>query len=132
MKPTLYHCRNARSFRPLWAMEELGMEYDLVVLPFPPRVHYKPYLEINPLGTIPFFDDGKAKMSESTGICHYLAETQGPTELAVRPDDDRPAANRYKSIKVVIPGELTRVLERLVSWLNTDLIVDFYGDSGRA
>ena len=87
MKPTLYHCRNARSFRPLWAMEELGMEYDLVVLPFTPRVHYKPYLEINPLGTIPFFDDGKAKMSESTGICHYLAETQGPTELAVRPDE---------------------------------------------
>lgn len=87
MKPTLYHCRNARSFRPLWALEELGIDYDLVVLPFPPRVHYKPYMEINPLGTIPFFTDGKTKMTESTGICHYLAETHGPTDLAVRPDE---------------------------------------------
>ncbi|HIG23910.1 glutathione S-transferase family protein, partial [Henriciella sp.] len=87
MKPTLYHCRNARSFRPLWALEELGIDYDLVVLPFPPRVHYKQYLDINPLGTIPFFTDGKTKMTESTGICHYLAETHGPTDLAVRPDE---------------------------------------------
>ncbi|MCZ4297306.1 glutathione S-transferase family protein [Henriciella marina] len=87
MKPTLYHCRNARSFRPLWALEEMGIDYDLVVLPFPPRVHYKQYLEINPLGTIPFFTDGKTKMTESTGICHYLAETHGPTDLAVRPDE---------------------------------------------
>ena len=87
MKPTLYHCRNARSFRPLWALEEMGIDYDLVVLPFPPRVHHKPYMEINPLGTIPFFTDGKTKMTESTGICHYLAETHGPTDLAVRPDE---------------------------------------------
>lgn len=87
MKPTLYHCRNARSFRPLWALEELGIDYDLVVLPFPPRVHYKQYLDINPLGTIPFFIDGKTKMTESTGICHYLAETHGPTDLAVKPDE---------------------------------------------
>ena len=31
-KPTLYHCKNARSLRPLWAMEELGVAYDLVNL----------------------------------------------------------------------------------------------------
>ena len=52
-----------------------------------PRVHYKQYLDINPLGTIPFFIDGKTKMTESTGICHYLAETHGPTDLAVKPDE---------------------------------------------
>ena len=87
MKPKLYHCRNARSFRPLWAMEELEMDYELIVLPFPPRVHYKPYLDINPLGTIPFFDDGQAKMTESTGICEYLGNRYGPTDLVVKPDE---------------------------------------------
>lgn len=87
MKPTLYHCRNARSFRPLWAMEELGVDYELVNLPFPPRVHYKPYLEINPLGTIPFFTDGETKMTESTGICEYLGQKHGPTDLVVKPDE---------------------------------------------
>lgn len=87
MKPTLYHCRNARSFRPLWAMEELGLDYELINLPFPPRVHHKPYLDINPLGTIPFFTDGETKMTESTGICEYLGRKHGPTELVVGPDD---------------------------------------------
>jgi glutathione S-transferase len=56
-------------------------------MPFPPRVHYKQYLEMNPLGTIPYFTDGTAKMSESTGICHYLAETNAPTDLAVKPGE---------------------------------------------
>lgn len=42
---TLYHCVGARSFRPLWALEELGLPYDLKVLPFPPRVVKREYLE---------------------------------------------------------------------------------------
>lgn len=87
MKPKLYHCRNARSFRPLWAMEELEMDYELIVLPFPPRVHHKPYLEINPLGTVPFFEDGKTKMTESTAICEYLGRKQGSSDLIVGPEE---------------------------------------------
>ncbi|HEV7910619.1 MAG TPA: glutathione S-transferase, partial [Methylocella sp.] len=35
---TLYHCAAARSFRPLWMLEELGLPYELKMLPFPPRV----------------------------------------------------------------------------------------------
>lgn len=87
MKPTLYHCRNARSFRPLWALEELGLDYELVNLPFPPRVHHKPYLDINPLGTIPFFTDGEARMTESTAICEYLGQKHGPSDLVVQPGE---------------------------------------------
>ncbi|MGE5648803.1 MAG: glutathione S-transferase, partial [Bacillota bacterium] len=26
---TLYHCMSARSFRPLWMLEELGLPYEL-------------------------------------------------------------------------------------------------------
>ena len=50
---TLYHCMSARSFRPLWALEELGLSYQLVMLPFPPRVKAPEYLTVNPLGTVP-------------------------------------------------------------------------------
>ncbi|MDB5657252.1 MAG: glutathione S-transferase, partial [Tardiphaga sp.] len=50
---TLYHCARARSFRPLWALEELQLPYELKMLPFPPRALAKDYLAINPLGTIP-------------------------------------------------------------------------------
>ena len=66
----LYHCKNARSLRPLWMMEELGLDYDLTVLPFPPRVLQKDYLAINPLGTIPYFEDGNIRMTESSAITH--------------------------------------------------------------
>src|SRR6202035_1135916 len=84
---TLYHCAAARSFRPLWMLEELGLPYELKMLPFPPRVFAKEYLAINPLGTIPFMIDGETKMTESSGICHYLGTRYGPTLLIVGVDD---------------------------------------------
>ncbi len=84
---TLYHCFGARSFRPLWMLEELGLSYDLKMLPFPPRVFAKDYLAINPLGTIPFMIDGETKMTESSGICHYLGTRHGPSPLIVGVDE---------------------------------------------
>jgi glutathione S-transferase len=84
---TLYHCYGARSFRPLWMMEELGLPYELKMLPFPPRVFAKDYLAINPLGTIPYMIDGETRMSESSGICHYLGARCGPTPLVVGADE---------------------------------------------
>jgi glutathione S-transferase len=84
---TLYHCDGARSFRPLWMLEELGLSYELKMLPFPPRVFAKEYLAVNPLGTIPFMIDGETKMTESSGICHYLGTKYGPTPLVVGLDE---------------------------------------------
>jgi glutathione S-transferase len=84
---TLYHCDAARSFRPLWMLEEMGLPYDLKMLPFPPRVLAKDYLAINPLGTIPFLIDGDTRMTESAGICHYLGTRHGPTPLIVGLDE---------------------------------------------
>lgn len=84
---TLYHCFSARSFRPLWALEEMGLPYELKMLPFPPRALAKEYLAINPLGTIPALIDGDTLMTESAAICEYLATKYGPTDLAVRPDE---------------------------------------------
>jgi glutathione S-transferase len=84
---TLYHCHAARSFRPLWMLEELGLPYDLRMLPFPPRVFAKEYLALNPLGTIPLLMDGETRMTESSGICHYLGTRYGPTPLLVGADE---------------------------------------------
>jgi glutathione S-transferase len=84
---TLYHCAAARSFRPLWMLEELGLPCDLKMLPFPPRVFAKEYLALNPLGTIPLMIDGETRMTESSGICHYLGTRYGPTPLIVGVDE---------------------------------------------
>jgi glutathione S-transferase len=87
----LYHCKNSRSLRPLWMLEELGLDYELHVLPFPPRALQKEYLAINPLGTVPCFFDGDMRMTESPAITHYLAErygaAQGKPGLHVRNDE---------------------------------------------
>jgi glutathione S-transferase len=84
---TLYHCVSARSFRPLWMLEELGLPYELVMLPFPPRVLARSYLDINPLGTIPLLVDGSTRMTESAAICQYLCAL-GATPMQVVPGED--------------------------------------------
>lgn len=83
MTLTLYHCLSARSFRPLWALEELGLRYELKLLPFPPRAHHKPFFEQNPLGTVPLLVDGATRISESAACCQYLAARHGPGGLDV-------------------------------------------------
>jgi glutathione S-transferase len=83
----LYHCTDARSFRPLWALEELGLAYELTVMPFPPRYRAKDYLAVNPLGTIPALVDGQTFMTESAAIVQYLVTRHGPSPLAVGADD---------------------------------------------
>jgi glutathione S-transferase len=80
---TLYHCFNARSFRPLWALEELGLDYELKMLPFPPRALAREYLQVNPLGTIPAFIEGETRMTESAAICQFLADRHGRGTLGV-------------------------------------------------
>jgi glutathione S-transferase len=79
----LYHCADARSFRPLWALEELGLSYELTVMPFPPRYRAKEFMAINPLGTIPAFVDAATFMTESAAIVQYLTTRYGPSPLAV-------------------------------------------------
>jgi len=83
----LWHCKDARSLRPLWALEEMGIEYQLQVLPFPPRFQQPDYLNVNPLGTVPFMVDGETEMTESTGICHYLVEKYHQTDFSIHPED---------------------------------------------
>ena len=79
----LWHCVDARSLRALWTLEELGFPYELEVMPFPPRIFQRDFLETNSLGTIPYFVDGEVTMTESCAICHYLTTRPGGERLAV-------------------------------------------------
>lgn len=103
----LWHSVGARSLRPLWAFKELGMvpasaggaappeqRYDLVTMPFPPRLHHKPFLGVNPLGTIPFMTHGDVEITESCAAAVYAAEVVGgpTTPLTVRASEGDYAA----------------------------------------
>ena len=84
---TLYHCVSARSFRPLWMLEELGLAYDLRMLPFPPRALARPFLQENPLGTVPLLVEGDTRMTESAAMCQYLAARHSHGVLDVGPNE---------------------------------------------
>jgi glutathione S-transferase len=83
----LWHCPDTRSFRALWALEELGLPYKLHLLPFPPRERAPEYLQVNPLGTIPAFRDNGTFMTESVAIVQYLATRYRPNGLIVSAED---------------------------------------------
>ncbi len=93
----LYHCVSARSFRPLWMLEELRLPYTLHMMPFPPRAKARWFLEENPLGTVPLLVQGEGprqvRMTESAAICQYLAAAHPDAGLEVRPAD--PAFGAY-------------------------------------
>ena len=82
----LWHCKGARSLRAAWALEEMGMDYDLEVLPFPPRMFKKDYVETNIIGTVPYFVDGETRMTESSGICQYLVERYQRYDFGLKSD----------------------------------------------
>ena len=83
----IYATENSRAVRPIWTAEEMGLDYDLIMMPFPPRVFMKEYLDINILGTVPFMKDGEIEMTESVAISQYLVEKYGPTDLQVKPNE---------------------------------------------
>jgi len=85
MTMKLWHCGGARSLRPLWALEELGLPYELEVLQFPPRLLDKDFLKLNALGTVPYFTDGDSSMTESVAICQYLADRYPSGGLGLEP-----------------------------------------------
>ena len=99
----LYHCNDARSFRALWALEEVGAEYELIVMKFPPRYRAKEFMEENPLGTIPLLIDGQTRMTESAAICEYLAAKFPEAGIHVSVDD--PAYGAY--LNAMHQGEAT-------------------------
>lgn len=78
------HCYNSRSLRPLWALEEMEIDYDLETMKFPPRFRHEGYKNLNILGTVPYFVDGESiSMTESTGICYYLVERYKQHQLGL-------------------------------------------------
>ena len=88
MSIKLYHCRDTRSMRPFWTLEELGLDYELVKMSFPPRFKHEGYLEVNPLGTVPALTDGSFTMTESSAIAQYLVDKFGAkSSLAVSVDE---------------------------------------------
>lgn len=77
---------NTRDLRVLWALEEIGMPYEIVGLDHPNGDLDSPaYRALNPFGQIPTIDDDGVVVTESGAILIYLARKSGklmPRDLA--------------------------------------------------
>lgn len=72
--PTIYGNARSRATRCVWALNELGVEYDRVKLDHVAGENKTPeYLALNPSGKVPTLVDGDVVMSESLAINLYLA-----------------------------------------------------------
>jgi len=76
----LYHAQLTRSIRIIWLLEELGVPYELVTVPFKPPRHS--FEQNTPSGKFPVIEDDGLVLSESGAILEYLIEKYGKGRLA--------------------------------------------------
>jgi glutathione S-transferase len=92
---TVHHLNNSRSQRVLWALEELGVPYEIkhyqrdrATMLAPPELR-----AVHPLGKSPVITDGALTLAESGAILEYLAEKYGGGRLV--PAAGTPERLRY-------------------------------------
>lgn len=79
----VHHLENSRSHRVLWALEELGLPYEVVRHARDPLTMLAPpaLRRIHPLGKSPILLDDREVMVESGAILEYLVERYGHGDL---------------------------------------------------
>lgn len=76
---TLHHLEQSRSFRILWALQELGLDYQIEFYRRQPNYAAPESLKlVHPLGKAPILTDGQEAMAESAAILEYLQRQYDP------------------------------------------------------
>lgn len=106
---TLHHLEQSRSFRILWALEELNLDYQikfyrrLATLAAPPELK-----QIHPLGKAPVLTDQDQNIAESAVILEYLQEQYDPQQQFKR--QDRADLQQYRYWMHYAEGSLMPLL----------------------
>nr|WP_318384281.1 glutathione S-transferase [uncultured Enterobacter sp.] len=84
---TVHHLNQSRSQRVLWALEELGLPYQIVRYQREKTMLAPASLKkVHPLGKSPVLEDNGVTIAESGAILEYLQETYDPNHT-LKPDD---------------------------------------------
>jgi len=107
---TLHHLEYSQSFRILWLLEELEVEYELKLYERDSKTHLAPtnYKALSPLGTAPVITDGELVLSESNAIIDYILDKHPNNTL--RPLPDAPYRERYLFWLHASQGSMTPLL----------------------
>jgi glutathione S-transferase len=71
----VYFVADTRAGRVIWLLEELGLEYEVVILPFTQEgLKSQDHRARHPLGRVPVLEDGDVSIYESGAIIDYILE----------------------------------------------------------
>jgi glutathione S-transferase len=70
---TVYGTEPTRSFRVIWALEELGVPYRVHPVDLRKRREDAAFIAVNPAGFLPALEDGDVTMVDSIAMLEYLA-----------------------------------------------------------
>src|SRR5262249_55836453 len=120
---------NTRDLRVLWALEEMGLPYEIVGMDHPNHdLDREEFRTKNPFGQIPVIDDDGVVVTESGAILLYLARKSGklmPHDLAGEAQVLRWSVAALNTIEVPVltrwfvnltGGEGTKPSEALQAW----------------
>lgn len=94
MTVKLLHHPFSRAANTVWALEEVGCEYELEYVDFGRGAQKEPPVRaFNPMGKLPTLIDGDAVVTEAAAIALYLADRYAPGRLA--PAFDAPERAGY-------------------------------------
>jgi len=83
---TLWGAGTARTMRPVWVAEELGLSYRLTAIgPRTGETKTPQFSQLNPKQKIPFYTDEYIQLSESVAICRYLIKRHGSESTLLPP-----------------------------------------------
>lgn len=93
----VHHLENSRSQRILWALEELGVPYEVKRYERNKKTSLAPdsLRKIHPLGKSPVMTNDDTTVAESGAIIEYLVGKYGNGLLAVNNDEDQLRAYQY-------------------------------------
>lgn len=84
----LHHCAQARSFRTLWLLHEMGIEFALERHAFfGSSLRSDEYLSLSPAGRVPALEIDGRVLFESGAITEYLCETRPESGLGRLPGE---------------------------------------------
>ncbi|MBO3641012.1 glutathione S-transferase [Acinetobacter soli] len=85
---TIHHLEKSRSFRIVWALEELQQQYQIKLYKRLPSLAAPPELKrVHPLGKAPILEDAGRTIAESAVILEYL-QTKFDTTQRFKPQQD--------------------------------------------
>jgi len=85
---TVHHLTNSRSQRILWLLEELAMDYEVVVHPRDPQTQRSPasLAVVHPLGKGPLIEHDGRVVAETGAIIEYITRRLAGGRLSLGPD----------------------------------------------